>query len=65
MTGVPPSFQHPGPPPVRPELPDGAPVPEAPREGEPPRPAQEPEGYEGSSNSGETAVGPATGTPNP
>lgn len=34
MTGVPPSFQHPGPPPVRPELPDGAPVPEAPREGE-------------------------------
>lgn len=34
MTGVPPSFQHPGPPPVRPELPAGAPVPEAPREGE-------------------------------
>jgi uncharacterized protein len=34
MTGVPPSFQHPGPPPVRPELPFGAPVPEAPDEGE-------------------------------
>jgi membrane protease YdiL (CAAX protease family) len=33
MTSVPPSFQHPGPPPVRPELPDGAPVPEAPLEG--------------------------------
>ena len=34
MTSVPPSFQHPGPPPVRPELPDGAPVPEAPPEGD-------------------------------
>jgi membrane protease YdiL (CAAX protease family) len=34
MTSVPPSFQHPGPPPVRPELPDGAPVPEQPRGGE-------------------------------
>ena len=34
MTGVPPSYQHPGPPPLRPELPDGAPVPETPREGE-------------------------------
>jgi uncharacterized protein len=27
MTSVPPSFQHPGPPPARPELPDGAPPP--------------------------------------
>ncbi|HEX6391555.1 MAG TPA: CPBP family intramembrane glutamic endopeptidase [Solirubrobacteraceae bacterium] len=34
MTSVPPSFRHPGPPPVLPELPDGAPVPEAPPEGE-------------------------------
>lgn len=34
-------------------------------DGEPPRPAQEPQGAEGSSNSGETAVDPATGTPNP
>ena len=34
MTSVPPSFQHPGPPPARPELPDGAPVPEAPPEGD-------------------------------
>ncbi len=34
MTSVPPSFQHPGPPPARPELPDGAPVPETPPEGE-------------------------------
>ena len=34
MTGVPPSFQHPGPPPVRPELPDGAPVPDVPHERE-------------------------------
>ena len=33
--------------------------------GEPPRPAQEPKGSEGSSNSGETAVDPATGEPNP
>jgi uncharacterized protein len=30
MTSVPPSFQHPGPPPQRPELPEGAPVPETP-----------------------------------
>ena len=36
-----------------------------PRDGQPPRPAQEPKGSEGSSNSGETAVDPATGTPNP
>lgn len=37
-----------------------------PREdGAPPRPAQEPEGAEGSSNSGQTAVDPATGRPNP
>ena len=36
-----------------------------PRDGEPPRPAQEPPGSEGSSNSGETAVDPATGEPNP
>ena len=34
MTSVPPSFQHPGPPPARPELPDGAPVPETPPEGD-------------------------------
>ncbi|MDY6925185.1 MAG: hypothetical protein SWI22_14650 [Pseudomonadota bacterium] len=34
-------------------------------EGEPPRPAQEPPGSEGSSNSGETATDPATGEPNP
>jgi hypothetical protein len=34
------------------------------REGEPPRPAAEPPGSEGSSNSGETAVDPATGEPN-
>ena len=33
--------------------------------GEPPRPAQEPRGSEGSSNSGETATDPATGEPNP
>lgn len=33
--------------------------------GEPPRPAQEPPGSEGSSNSGETATKPATGEPNP
>jgi uncharacterized protein len=37
MTGLPHSFPHPGPPPARPELPDGAPVPEAPLEGELPR----------------------------
>lgn len=36
-----------------------------PRGGEPPRPAQEPSGSKGSSNSGETATDPATGTPNP
>ena len=35
------------------------------REGEPPHPATEPEGSEGSSNSGETATDPATGKPNP
>lgn len=34
-------------------------------EGEPPRPATEPAGSEGSSNSSETATDPATGTPNP
>ena len=34
MTSVPPSVQHPGPPPARPELPDGAPVPETPPEGD-------------------------------
>ena len=33
-------------------------------EGQPPRPAQEPSGSEGSSNSGETATDPATGEPN-
>ena len=35
------------------------------REGQPPRPATEPRKSEGSSNSGETATDPATGTPNP
>ncbi|MBU3969834.1 MAG: hypothetical protein KKG54_03465 [Alphaproteobacteria bacterium] len=35
------------------------------REGEPPHPATEPKGSEGSSNSGETATDPATGKPNP
>lgn len=35
------------------------------REGKPPRPATEPKGSEGSSNSGETATDPATGEPNP
>lgn len=35
------------------------------RDGEPPHPAQEPAGSEGSSNSGETATDPATGEPNP
>lgn len=35
------------------------------REGEPPHPAQEPKGSEGSSNSGETDTDPATGEPNP
>ncbi len=34
------------------------------REGRPPRPATEPRGSEGSSNSGETATDPATGRPN-
>lgn len=33
-------------------------------EGEPPRPATEPAGSEGSSNSGETATDPATGEEN-
>ena len=32
--------------------------------GQPPRPATEPRGSEGSSNSGETATDPATGKPN-
>ena len=36
-----------------------------PEGGEPPRPATEPAGSEGSSNSGETAADPATGEPNP
>ena len=36
-----------------------------PREGEPPRPASEPSGSEGSSNPGDTATDPATGKPNP
>ena len=35
------------------------------REGQSPRPATEPRGSEGSSNSGETATDPATGNPNP
>lgn len=34
------------------------------RPGEPPRPATEPSGSEGSSNSGETATDPATGEEN-
>jgi len=34
------------------------------RPGEPPRPATEPPGSEGSSNSGETATDPATGEEN-
>ncbi len=34
MTSVPPSFDHPGSPPLRPELPEGAAVPEPPREDE-------------------------------
>jgi hypothetical protein len=33
-------------------------------DGEAPRPATEPKGSEGSSNSGETATDPATGAPN-
>lgn len=35
------------------------------RAGAPPRPATEPKGSEGSSNSGETETDPATGAPNP
>ena len=35
-----------------------------PSEGQPPRPATEPPGAEGSSNSGETATDPATGEEN-
>ncbi len=35
-----------------------------PRDGQPPRPATEPRGAEGSSNSGETRTDPATGKPN-
>ena len=35
------------------------------REGQPPRPATEPPGSEGSSNPGDTATDPATGKPNP
>ncbi len=34
------------------------------QDGTPPRPATEPGGAEGSSNSGETATDPATGKPN-
>ncbi|WP_339930397.1 hypothetical protein [uncultured Brevundimonas sp.] len=34
------------------------------QDGQPPRPATEPRGAEGSSNSGETATDPATGKPN-
>ena len=34
------------------------------RDGEPPRPATEPRGSEGSSNSGETRTNPATGQEN-
>jgi hypothetical protein len=34
-------------------------------DGEPPRPATEPEGAEGSSNPGDTETDPATGEPNP
>ncbi len=34
------------------------------RDGQPPRPAQEPAGSEGSSNSGKTKTDPATGEPN-
>nr|WP_246347778.1 hypothetical protein [Brevundimonas variabilis] len=34
-------------------------------DGEPPRPATEPEGSEGSSNSGKTETDPATGEQNP
>lgn len=35
------------------------------RDGQPPRPATEPSGSEGSSNPGDTATDPATGKPNP
>lgn len=35
------------------------------KDGEPPRPATEPAGSEGSSNSGETETDPATGEENP
>lgn len=35
------------------------------RDGQPPRPATEPRGSEGSSNSGQTETDPATGRPNP
>lgn len=35
------------------------------RQGQPPRPATEPHGSEGSSNPGDTATDPATGKPNP
>lgn len=35
------------------------------QDGQPPRPATEPKGSEGSSNPGETATDPATGKPNP
>ena len=34
------------------------------KDGQPPRPATEPKGSEGSSNSGETATDPATGEEN-
>lgn len=35
------------------------------RPGQPPRPATEPDGAKGSSNSGQTETDPATGKPNP
>ena len=35
------------------------------RPGHPPRPATEPDGAKGSSNSGKTETDPATGAPNP
>ncbi len=35
------------------------------RSGQPPRPAQEPRGSEGTSNSGDTLTDPSTGEPNP
>ena len=35
------------------------------RPGQPPRPATEPDGAKGSSNSGQTETDPATGRPNP